>query len=616
MFKIRDKRIAVPLAEGELTIGRASGCDLKLLGASLSRRHACIRQVDGGHALVDLESSGGTFLNDARLVPGVARPLSAGDRIRMGALEFNCVLGAADAEEAPGEFDWASEEGLAEDDAGPVDLLLETISELHGHADPTSLLPAIVDRVIRFTGAERGLLLVRGEDGLETTVARDRAGEDLADVATISRSVPLRVMETGESVCITGNVDEGGLPRSASMNDFDLQAILCVPIRQRGSLVGVVYVDTQGADPSFGEAERGFLDAFAAQCGLALERARLRREEVEERRRLEEENQALRGDAPIKPLAVSEVMQGVQRSLERVADSEATILIHGETGVGKEVLTRYAHAVSHRRAGPIVVVDCGAIPEALLESVLFGHIEGAFTGASRDNEGLVARARGGTLMLDEIGELSLALQPKLLRFLEEQTYLPVGGDERKTADVRIVACTHRDLRAMVSAGTFREDLFFRLSTFPITVPPLRERVEDVVPLARLLLARVRRASSKPALTGFTYEALAALKAYAWPGNVRELGNRIERAVVVGDAPFVTVADLGLPAAPGQTSGLQPLKDARKEATRRFEVEYVSELLRHHKGQVVKAAKEAGVSRQFLQRLMARHGLSKQQFSPD
>jgi len=602
VFEREGERVEVPVA-GELTLGRTADNDVRLAVDGVSRRH--LRLLRRGEAVVavDLGSSNGTLLGGRRLEPGVEASFAPGDVLRVGAAELRLV-GAA-AEPAP-----AAEVEAAD----AVDLLLETIADLHRSQEPTALLPRIVDRVIELAGAERGLLLLQGADGLETSVARTRGGEDLERVEGTSRSIPAEVIRTGEAVCITGTAPSDWSQASESMRDHDLRAILCVPIRLRGTIRGVIYVDSQEAATGFGERERGLLEALAAQCAISLERAEVRRDERDERLRLERENAALRGGEPAaRPLAVSPAMEEALRRVERVAASDVTLLITGETGVGKEVLARYAHDRSDRRARPFVVVDCGAIPESLLESVLFGHVEGAFTGATRDSQGLVGRAHGGTVLLDEVGELPLNLQPKLLRFLEERSFLPVGSGERRQADVRIVACTHRDLEAMVAAGTFREDLFFRLNAYPVQVPPLRERREDIGPLAQLLLARERGGANAPGLTGFTHEAREALRAYDWPGNVRELAHRLQRACVTAEPPFITVTDLDLQAAPGGAVGVLPLPEARKRATARFEQEYVTELLRRHAGQVRRAAQEAGVSRQMFQRLMAKHGISRRAF---
>ncbi|HBP19605.1 MAG TPA: hypothetical protein DEA08_17675 [Planctomycetes bacterium] len=599
----------IPVDRDPFPIGRTKENALVLSGAGVSRRHCELRRSGSGYELVDVGSTRGTSVNGEALTPHEPRSLSDGDLLQVGVHQLRVVLSATLSESAAGPGD---------DDAAwlrALELLLDTIAELHRHLDPLELLPTILDRVLELTGAERGLLMMRGATGeLETTVARGAGESDLPRVEGTSQSIPQQVLERGSPIAITG--DEDMERASQSMRAHDLRSILCVPIRLRGAVRGVIYVDSRQAVGDFGPREQLLLEALAAQCAIALERSRHLQEEAAERERAEQENTRLRAgkdDEPERPLALSPAMDDALRRLERVADADLTVLITGETGAGKEVCARYLHAKSRRRHAPFVVVDCGAVPESLLESVLFGHVRGAFTGATADSEGLARRADGGTLLLDEVGELPLALQPKLLRFLEEQTVLPVGSGERIQVDVRVVACTHRDLAGMVKEGSFREDLLFRLNAFPLEVPPLRERREDTEHLARLLLARARSAANSPRVVGFTHEALAAIRAYRWPGNVRELALRIQRAAVTAEPPFITVTDLDLAAAPEDAVGVLPLKEARKVATARFEQEYVTELLQRHGGLVTKAAQEAGVSRQMFQRLMARHGISRDTF---
>ncbi|MGE0711571.1 MAG: sigma 54-interacting transcriptional regulator [Planctomycetota bacterium] len=598
--------VAVEVDRDPFPIGRTKENALVLPGAGVSRRHCELRRRGAGWEVLDLGSTRGTQLNGEPLPAQEARPLQDGDELQVGVHALRFAAPAASEVEPSDERD---------EEPRPLELLLDTIAELHRHLDPLELLPVILDRVLELTGAERGLLLLRGASGeLETTVARGAGEGDLPRVEGTSQSVPQRVLETGTTVAIGA---DDWARASQSMRDHALRSILCVPIRLHGNVRGVIYVDSQQLVGELGPRQQLLVEALAAQCAIALERAHHLREEAAERARAEAENTRLRAerDEPERPLAASPAMEAALRRLERVADADLSVLITGETGVGKEVCARYLHARSHRRQRPFVVVDCGAVPEQLLESVLFGHVRGAFTGATADSEGLCRRADGGTLLLDEVGELPLALQPKLLRFLEEQTVLPVGSSERVQVDVRVIACTHRDLEAMARAGTFREDLYFRLNAFPLEVPPLRERREDLEPLARLLLARARAAARTPRVVAFTHEALAAIRSYEWPGNVRELANRIQRAAVTAEPPFITVTDLDLAAAPEDAVGVLPLKEARQAASSRFEQEYVTELLRRHRGRVQKAAQEAGVSRQMFQRLMARHGISRESFLP-
>jgi DNA-binding NtrC family response regulator len=303
-------------------------------------------------------------------------------------------------------------------------------------------------------------------------------------------------------------------------------------------------------------------------------------------------------------------MRRVYAVLERVALTDATLLVEGETGTGKDVVARAVHAASPRSQGPFVPVDCGAIPEALFESELFGHVRGAFTGALSSRAGAFEEASGGTLFLDEIGEMPLALQAKLLRAIETRRIRRVGETKETEVDVRIVCATNRKLARMVNDGTFREDLYYRLAVVEVALPPLRARREDIPALAEHLHAAIvgRRAALAPAF-------IAQLAARPWPGNIRELRNAIERAVTLGQAsggagPAAPAAQPSvLP--PGIESIVPlhlPLKDARFAWTSEFESIYVRAMLARTNGNLTKAAELAGVSRRFLQRLVARLGV--------
>jgi DNA-binding NtrC family response regulator len=345
----------------------------------------------------------------------------------------------------------------------------------------------------------------------------------------------------------------------------------------------------------------------------ALERKRLREQARDLRRALEG---AYRFDNLV---GKSAAMQKVLELMQRAADSIATVLITGESGTGKEVVARAIHHAGPRGGHRFVAVNCGAIPEALVESELFGHVRGSFTGAVADKRGLFEEADGGTIFLDEIGELPLLLQVKLTRVLQERTIRRVGATDERKVDVRIVAATHADLGAAVTAGKFREDLFYRLNIFPIQLPPLRERRDDIPALAAHLLEKhAARVTGK--VDGFTPEALSALVRYEWPGNVRELENAIERALAVSDAARIPVEALPEPVAAAgrpRATTADELRLTYREmvdlARDRASREYLVALMRETGGNVTHAAERAGVERETLHRLLKRHGVRSDAF---
>jgi DNA-binding NtrC family response regulator len=341
---------------------------------------------------------------------------------------------------------------------------------------------------------------------------------------------------------------------------------------------------------------------------LVVERAVARRRLVEENRRLRESlSPQVRFDTLV---GKSSAMQSVLELVRKAARSEANILIQGESGTGKELVARAIHANSPRAAEVFVPVDCAALPEQLLESELFGHERGAFTGAERTKPGMFEVADRGTLFLDEVGELPLGLQTKLLRALQEREIRRVGGTKLIPVDVRLVSATNRDLGESVSKREFREDLFYRVNVILIALPPLRDRTGDVPLLAYHFLGRYGRNRERP-LEGLDADALALLEAYTWPGNIRELQNVIERACALADGPTLRLRDLPDhirgrgrpgPAVPGKRL---PLRQARETWLRVFTQEYLTDLLRDHGGNISQAAKTAAVDRKTLHRLLSR-----------
>lgn len=321
-------------------------------------------------------------------------------------------------------------------------------------------------------------------------------------------------------------------------------------------------------------------------------------------REYREFQESFRKDAFEGMIGTSPQMQAIFNSIRKVATTDAPVLIIGESGTGKELVARAIHRLSERSNGPFVVINCSAIPETLLESELFGHEKGAFTGAHIQRKGRFEKADGGTLFLDEIGEISPALQVKLLRFLQEQRIERVGGREEISVDVRIMAATNRDLKGAMKEGKFREDLYYRLGVVVISIPPLREREGDSVVLANALLNRFAKENKKKVI-GFTPEAINAIESYHWPGNIRELENRIKRAVIMAEGSKLTPEDLEL-TSPFEKYRGKTLKEAREEIER----DLIERAMYRNKGNISKVAQELGVSRPTLYELMEKLGIEK------
>ena len=342
-------------------------------------------------------------------------------------------------------------------------------------------------------------------------------------------------------------------------------------------------------------------EVFSHRLRALLERVSLAREVKELRASMQASGETLIvGNTP--------ALTSVLRRLPMTAQTDATVSVTGESGTGKELFARRIHELSRRRHKRFVAVNCGALSDTLLESELFGYKRGAFTDAHRDTAGLVEEADGGTLFLDEIGEVSPAVQVKLLRFLQSKEYKPLGSPKLMHADVRIVTATNRDLKQMVQDGSFREDLFYRLNIVPLVVPPLRERKADIPVLASYFLNHFRRLYDKD-VKGFTPGALAQLQAYSWPGNVRELENRVQQLVVLATEPIIHTIDVGDPsAAPLLQSG--NFRDEKRRVVAEFERDYLRRVLERADGNMSEAARLAGIDRKNFWVLARRHGLRR------
>jgi len=331
-----------------------------------------------------------------------------------------------------------------------------------------------------------------------------------------------------------------------------------------------------------------------------------------EHRKLKAENTSLkreirRRDGLRRPVGRSRAWSDVLRMVETVAPTESTVLVTGESGTGKEVVARYVHELSGRVDAPFLSINCGALPEGLLESELFGHVKGSFTGAVRDKSGLFAAASGGTFFLDEIGETTPATQVKLLRVLQQREIIPVGGTEAVPIDARLVAATNRDLEEEIRRGAFRSDLFYRLNVIAIHLPALRERREDVPLLAEAFLARSAEGrGTEPKV--LSADALAALQAYDWPGNVRELENALERAVILTSGPTIEVSALPARLAERRAEPLVGVRELSNPTLETIERAYIAWVLRNEGGQKTRAAEVLGIDPSTLHRKLARYGL--------
>ena len=445
------------------------------------------------------------------------------------------------------------------------------------------------------------LLIVEDDQGLQAQLKW--AYEDFEVVSAADRSSALAAFRSEEPDVVTLDLGLPPDPDGTSEGFAVLDEILAL---KPGTKV-IVASGHSARESALQAIERGAYDFYQKPVdiealGLIVRRAlNLHRIELENQRLVERttgEAEALSGLITAAP-----EMLKVTRVIERVAKTGASVMLLGASGTGKEVLARGLHESSERRRGAFVAINCAAIPENLLESELFGHEKGAFTGAIRTTEGKIELANGGTLFLDEVGDIPLALQVKLLRFLQERTIERIGGRNPIAVDTRIVCATHQDLEDMIAKGTFREDLYYRLAEIVVRIPSLSERPGDAVLLAKVFLKRFAT-EINPKVKGFSPDALSAIDAWSWPGNVRELENRVKRAVIMADGRLVTSEDLDLDLNGGEETLLLNLKSAREQADRKV----IRHALARSEGNISNAARLLGVSRPTLYDLLKQYDM--------
>jgi len=515
--------------------------------------------------------------------------LADGDRIAVGAAELTFSAGPR---EAPRPAPPDPADGRVE----AMRSLVRFSERLLGASDFRKLLDELLDATLAVTHADKGFLILFEEGESAVKAARNLARETIEDaVARVSDSIIQRVRETRRPVVVADALHDEQWSSSSSVVNLKLCSVMCAPLMQKGDVLGVLYLGNDSVVSLFDEKDLEALTVFAAQASLLVQNALL----LDGLRR---ENEALREAVARRQygeiVGTGPAMAEVLRRIEKVAGTDVSVLVTGETGTGKELVAREIHRRSARAAGPFVAVNCAAIPEALLESELFGHVKGAFTGAVATRAGKFQAASAGTLFLDEVGDMPAALQAKLLRVLEERAVTKVGDTRPEAVDIRVLAATNRVLEQEIAAGRFREDLFYRLHVVSIVLPPLRQRGDDVVVLARWFLQKYAKDLGSRA-RGFAPAALVALRKYAWPGNIRELENRVKKAVVLAERPLISAEDLDL--GPDSFAPVLPLAQAAEEYRKR----YIQEVLERNGGNRTKTAKELGVDPRTIFRHLER-----------
>ena len=487
----------------------------------------------------------------------------------------------------------------------PIDQLKAISSWVSSVQDLDKLLQLIIESatgVVR-AGAASLLLLDPKTDTLYFKVTTGAKGEAVKEFTVkVGQGIAGHVAKTGQALLIADAQKDDRWMRDISDSiDFETRSMACVPLKINNRTIGVVQVINKRDDTQFTQADMDVLEEFSRLAALAIASARnleqVRQENQDLKKELGEKHQII---------GKSIVLKKVLEDAQKLSRTKTTALIQGESGTGKELLARLIHRESPRKDKPLVVLNCAALPEPLLESELFGHEKGAFTGAVGRKLGKFETAHEGTLFLDEIGEMAPGIQAKLLRVLQEGVFYRVGGNIPITVDVRVLSATNKNLKKEVGEGNFREDLYYRLNVVQLNMPPLRERLEDVPYLAGHFLEGFKKETGLSGLT-ISDAAMDKMSHYNWPGNVRELRNAIERAVVMGDGKTIVPEDLPIATSLPKFAGLKvglTLDDALNE----FKKEFILLTLKHTGGNRSNAAKIMDIQRTYLSRLITRYDI--------
>src|SRR5829696_3507466 len=598
--------------EETLFIGRETAANLCIADASVSRRHSKIENKAEGFVITDLESLNGTFIND---VPVKTRLLEHGDRVRIGDSQFLFLTheGEATSKSSDVRLDEAhvvsgSTVQIRFDDAlylmaRDLSALMKVSTTINSIRGTDDLLQRLIELLFEVVPAQRGAILLTNEGSFETSLVfgLDRArGKDQA--VNVSKTIVQQVLRDGVALLAS---DTAGDPTLATESLVAARAhsVMCVPLIMFDRKLGVLYLDTTRARDQFNRDHLQLVAAIAGIAAVAIENAR-------HFEWLQTENERLLADVNIEHNMIGEgaAMQRVYHFISKVAPKDSTVLISGESGTGKELAARALHRNSQRAQKPFMAVNCAALNESLLESELFGHEKGSFTGALAQKKGRLEIANGGSIFLDEVGELTPPLQVKLLRVLQEREFERVGGTVTIKVGLRVIAATNKNLEEAIEARQFREDLYYRLNVVSLEMPALRERREDIMLLANYFADKYGARCNRK-LKGFSSEARACLTAYDWPGNVRELENAIERAIVLGTTDLILPEDLPEAVLESELSPTSTLK--YHEAVTLTKKQIILRAIEEAKGNYTEAAKLLGVHPNYLHRLIRNLNLRAQ-----
>ncbi len=588
--------------DGErISVGRGAENEIVLNDASVSRRHCLFEKRGEAYFVTDLGSLNGTSVNK---VDADQTRLSNGDKINVG--DFTFRFSTDDfAEESSGVFFDKTEFLLPKNSvrlrieevfgamARDLTALLRIIEKINVIHETEALQRELLQQIFEVVPADEGaILLVDDENEFVEIVGQHRSNE--RDTVIVSQTVVNLVLREKKVILVTDFASDAGLQDAASLFLKKVSSLLCAPIVIFEKTIGVIYLAS--SQNIFDESHLRFLTAVAGIAAISIENAR-------NFAQLENENARLRGETlSCNMIGESSAMDKIFEIIKKVAPTDSTVLIGGESGTGKELAAQAIHTGSQRRGQPFVAINCAALTETLLESELFGHEKGAFTGAVQQKKGKIEMAQGGTLFLDEIGEMALNLQAKILRVLQEREFERVGGTRPIKADIRLIAATNRDLQTEVKNGTFRQDLFYRLNVIRVQMPALRERKEDILPIAANFVDKFS-AKLNRRIRGISERAKKLLLKYDFPGNVRELENVIERAIVLGSSDWILPEDLAEDFLEMRVESEVSDAETYHDALREKKKELILNAFRKTKGNYVETAKLLDVHPNYLHRLI-------------
>ena len=638
------------------TIGRSNDNTVEIDDISSSRLHCQIERKDGGYEIVDLKSRNGTVVNGVLVLRKELRP---GDCIEIGKTQV--FFEHISQEYADETIDLTTGyfleplEGLEEEDQLGVLKnereiflkLMEINRNLNSKVVLDDLLGLIVDTVVEVTSAERGFFLLVGDKELDVRAARNMDGETVKDPQLkFCGGIAEDVIESRKPMCSDNAMDDRRFRDLQMVKELNLKSVLCVPLINEDAVLGAIYLDNRFDENSFTSNHLRWLEMVAHQAAVAIRNAQLfdenrsRSEALEQAQRsLERANAQLEENVMKKTLQLEEVIRLIPedqpsgfkydyskiitrspkmfeifRILDKVSESVVPVLILGESGTGKELIAGAIHKNGQRSEEEFVSENCAAIPMNLMESEFFGHVKGAFTGASSDKKGLFEVADKGTLFLDEIADMPADMQTKLLRVLQEGEIRRVGGKDVINVDVRIVSATNKNIFDMVRKQEFREDLLYRINVITITLPPLRDRREDIPLLVDFFLERIAERSSekKKSLDRETFQAMYQ---YDWPGNVRELENEIERFAALGgdviEPQLLSPSIQATGSKPGPAANGKPLKDIVSKTVEDVESRVIHSALVDTNWKKSKTAEILGISRPTLDAKILKYALKRE-----